>query len=127
MTFFQSATFETLAQILIGSVWVFHGLYSKIFNGIPRHQLIVGRVLGNRLARPATKAIGCLEVLLGGWVFTGLARRECAGVQTMALIGMNTMEIIRAGDLLISAIGMVALNLGFLAVIWRWALWAPQP
>jgi hypothetical protein len=47
--------------------------------------------------------------------------------QTVALIGMNTMEIIRAGDLIISAVGMVALNLGFLAVIWRWALWAPQP
>jgi hypothetical protein len=127
MTFFQSSTFATLSQIVIGSVWVFHGLYSKILNGIPRHQLIVGRVLGNRLARPATKAIGCLEVLLGLWAFTGLASVECAAVQTLAIVGMNTVEIILAGDLLISAIGMVALNFGFLAVIWHWALWAPKP
>lgn len=48
-------------------------------------------------------------------------------VQTLAIVGMNTMEIIFAGDLLISAIGMVALNFGFLAVIWHWALWAPKP
>lgn len=61
----QSHNFEIVSQILIGSVWVFHGLYSKIFNGIPRHQLIVGKVLGERLARPATKVIGGLEILLG--------------------------------------------------------------
>lgn len=127
MPFFQSDTFELLSQIVIGSVWVFHGLYSKIFNGIPRHQLIVGRVLGTRLAAPATKAIGCLEVLLGLWVFSGWARVECAAVQTLALVGMNTVEIILAGDLLLSAVGMVLLNVGFLGVIWHWALRAPQP
>lgn len=127
MTFLQSPSFETLSQIVIGIVWVFHGFYSKILNGIPRHQLIVSRVLGDRFARPATKAIGCLEVLLGLWAFTGGARAECAMVQTLAIVGMNTLEIILAGDLLISAIGMLMLNLGFLAVIWHWALWVPQP
>src|ERR1041385_5801128 len=103
--FFRSPTFETLSQILIGTVWVFHGLYSKILNGIPRHQLIVGRVLGERFARSATKVIGCLEVLLGVWVFVGVSRVESAVVQTLVIVGMNTLEIILAGDLLISAIG----------------------
>jgi hypothetical protein len=125
MTFLHSDTFESFSQIVIGIVWVFHGLYSKILKGIPRHQLIVGRVLGDRFAHPATKVIGCLEVLLGLWAFSGIARLECAIVQTLAIVGMNTLEIILAGDLLISAIGMVILNLGFLALIWRWALWAP--
>ena len=120
--FFQSPTFQTLSQVLIGTVWVFHGLYSKILNGIPRHQLIVGRVLGERLAQPATKVIGCLEMLLGVWVFVGVSRVESAVVQTLAIVGMNTLEITLAGDLLISAIGMVLLNLCFLAVIWHWAL-----
>jgi len=32
------------------------------------------------------------------------------------------LEILLAGDLLISAIGMVVLNLGFLSLIWFWAL-----
>jgi hypothetical protein len=121
--FLQSQAFETLSQVGIGIVWIFHGVYSKILNGIPRHQLIVGRVLGEKLARPATKTIGCLEALLGMWIFSGTARVECAAVQTVAIAGMNTIEIIMAGDLLISAIGMVMLNLGFLAVIWHWALW----
>jgi hypothetical protein len=127
MSFLQSDTFQTLSQILIGGVWVFHGLYSKILHGIPRHQLIVARVLGERMARPATKLIGGAEVLLGIWAFTGMARVECAAVQTLAIVFMNTLEIARARSLLISAPGMVLLNLGFLAVIWHWALSAPKP
>jgi uncharacterized membrane protein YphA (DoxX/SURF4 family) len=127
MTFIQSDTFEVISRIVIGSVWVFHGLYSKIFNGIPRHESIVGRVLGDSIARPATKAIGCLEFALGLWIFTGFAKVECAAVQTLAIVGMNTLEIILARDLLISAIGMVILNLGFLALIWHWALVVPKP
>jgi hypothetical protein len=123
--FFQSDTFHILGGILIGSVWVFHGFYSKILNRIPRHQLIVGRVLGQRFARPATKLIGGAEVLLGVWVFTGWQPLACAAVQTLALGGMNALEILLAADLLISAVGMVILNLGFIAFIWRWALFAP--
>jgi hypothetical protein len=122
----HSHTFEILSQIVIGGVWVFHGLYSKILNGIPRHQLIVGKVLGEKLARPATKVVGGLEVLLGVWTFTGVARVECAVVQTVAIVGMNALEIFLAREFLISAVGMVILNLGFLSVIWNWALVAPK-
>jgi hypothetical protein len=123
----QSHNLAILSQILIGSVWVFHGLYSKILNGIPRHQLIVGKVFGERFARPATKVIGGLEILLGLWAFTGIARVECAAVQTAAIVGMNTLEILLAREFLISAIGMVLLNLCFLLVIWNWALLPAQP
>src|SRR6476619_7359533 len=98
MAFYQSHILETVSQILIGGVWLFHGLYSKILNGIPRHQLIVGKVLGEKCARPATKIIGCLEVLLGVWAFTGFARLECAGVQTLAIVGMNALEIFFARE-----------------------------
>jgi hypothetical protein len=112
---------QILSQAVIGSVWVFHGLYSKILNGIPRHQSIVGKVLGKRLACPATKVIGGLEILLGVWAFTGLARFECAGVQTVAIVGMNALEVLLAREFLISAIGLVILNLCFLTMIWTWA------
>ena len=127
MTPFPSSdTFQLAVQTVVGTVWVFHGLYSKLLNGIPRPRLIVGRVLGNRFAATATRVIGVLEVLLGLWVFTGWQPVACAGVQTLALVGMNTLEILLAGDLLISAIGMVILNLGFLALVWHWALSGPR-
>lgn len=124
--FLQSHLAQTLSTVLIGSVWVFHGLYSKILNGIPRHRLIVGRVLGTKVAGAATKAIGLLEVILGLWAWTGWQRPGCAVVQTLGIVGMNALEMILAGDLLISAMGMVILNLGFLVAVWHWAIFAPK-
>ena len=126
-SFFQSLTFHIAAQIVIGSVWVFHGLYSKILDGIPRHRLIVAKILGTANAGIATKAIGLLEVLLGLWAFTGWQPAGCAVVQTTAIIAMNSLEIFLARELLISAIGMLILNLGFLSLVWHWATFVPRP
>jgi hypothetical protein len=124
--FFRSDSFHLAAQIGIGLVWVFHGLYSKILNGIPRHRLIVGKILRVANAEMATKGIGFLELLLGLWAFTGWQPVGCAVVQTAALVAMNTLEIILAREILISAIGMVILNVGFLSLVWLWALFAPK-
>jgi hypothetical protein len=121
-SFFQSHAFHIAAQIFIGSVWVFHGFYSKILNGIPRHRLIVGKILGSTNAGICTKIIGSMEVLLGVWAFSAWQPVGCAVVQTAAILGMNTLEICLAGELLISALGMVLLNLGFLALVWCWAI-----
>ena len=107
--------------LLIGSVWVFHGLYSKILNRIPRHRQIVARVLGEEIAVPATAAIGAFEILLGVWAWSGRKRKACALTQTLTLCGMNSLEISRAKDLLISTTGMLALNAAFLATVWSWA------
>src|SRR5204863_3180544 len=126
-SFLQSDTVHNAAQIVIGSVWVFHGLYSKILNGIPRHRLIVEKILGAAHAGIATKAIGLIEVLLGLWAFTGWQRVGCAAVQTGAILAMNSLEIFLARELLISAIGMVMLNVGFLLLVWHWASSAPRP
>jgi hypothetical protein len=116
-----SESLHLVEQIVIGSVWVFHGLYSKILNGIPRHRLIVGKILGDTHAGLATKVIGLLEVLLGVWAFTGWHPVACAAVQTAAIVSMNALEIYLARELLISAVGMAILNLGFLALVWHWA------
>lgn len=105
-------------RILIGSVWVFHGLFSKLLGGIPRHRLIVERILGQEHAASLTIAVGVMEILLGCWVFSRILPRTCALVQTLAILAMNTLEITLARDLLISAPGMAALNLGFLALGW---------
>ncbi len=118
---FQPHWFHLAAQFGIGAVWIFHGLYSKILNGIPRHRLIVGKILGTERAVVATKAIGLLECLLGAWAMTGRHPVWCASVQTAAIIAMNSLEILLARALLISAMGMVALNIGFLSLVWWWA------
>lgn len=127
MQFFRlSHQIRRLLGVGIASVWLFHGLYSKIFHGIPRHRQIVARALGEGLAGPVTIAVGSLEVILGIWILSGRRRPACALVQTLAILGMNTLEILLAKDLLISAFGMVALNLMFLAIVWLWATSLPK-
>jgi hypothetical protein len=115
-------TIHLLATAAIGGVWIFHGLFSKILGGIPRHRLIIERILGESVADHATVAIGVLEILLGLWVFSRRKRVMCALAQTLAIVTMNAIEIALAKDLLISAPGMVGLNCAFLAVVWYWAL-----
>ncbi|HSH38475.1 MAG TPA: DoxX-like family protein [Chthoniobacterales bacterium] len=105
----------------IGAVWVFHGLYSKLLNGFPRHREIVARVVGEELATPVTKLVGAGEVLLGLWTWSGRARKPCAAAQSAALVSMNALEISRANDLLVSGRGMLILNALLLAMTWRWA------
>jgi uncharacterized membrane protein YphA (DoxX/SURF4 family) len=117
-----SRMLDHVVRVLIGSVWVFHGLYSKLLDGIPRHRMIVARILGDEWAARSLIAVGAMEIALGLWVFTGRCRVACATVQTLAIVGMNTIEILWARDLLISAPGMVALNAAFLTLIWCWAL-----
>jgi hypothetical protein len=66
-----------------------------------------------------------LEMSLGIWAFSGWQPVGCATVQTLAIVTMNTLEIILARELLISAAGMVILNLIFLTLVWFWALFTP--
>jgi hypothetical protein len=126
MLLLQPDRLHVLAQIVIGSVWVFHGLYSKILNGIPRHRLIVGKILGMRRALVATRAIGVMEFLLGMWAFSGWQPVWCASIQTAAIAAMNSLEILVARELLISALGMLVLNGGFLSLVWWWAIFAQR-
>lgn len=105
-------------RVLIGSVWIFHGLYSKLLDGIPRHREIVGRVLGDDLAGRLTPVIGVAEILLGIWVLTARWPRTCALVQTAALVAMNALEIAFARELLISPAGMVVANLFLIGSAW---------
>lgn len=117
----HKAPLYRLTALFIAGVWIFHGLYSKVLNGIPRHKMIVAEILGEAIADVAVIGIGILEILLGCWVITGLFRRLNATVQTLALVSMNTLEILLARQFLISAGGMVILNFCFLTLVWWWA------
>lgn len=116
-----------LARYGLGAVWIFHGLFSKVLLGIPRHQRIVGRILGDDLAAPATLAIGAGEILLGLWILSGKLRQGSAAAQTILLVAMNTLELLYAWDLLLSPVAMVFANLLLLALAWYGALAAAAP
>jgi uncharacterized membrane protein YphA (DoxX/SURF4 family) len=118
----RRAQLLTVMRLGIASVWLFHGLGSKLLDLIPRHRAIVGRIVGDRLSGPVTASIGVAEVLLGLWVASGRSPKACAAVMTAALATMNTLEIAYAKDLLLAPYAMVAANLVLVGLAWYVAL-----
>src|ERR1041384_462698 len=91
----------TILNFAIGLVWLINGLFCKLLNFVPRHQEIVGRILGNEHAFLLTKLIGASEVLMFVWIISRIKSKWCAIVQIVVIAAMNTIEFILAPDLLL--------------------------
>lgn len=113
-------------RVLLASVWLAFGLLAKILNLVSRHRSIVARIVGEDSAAVLTPAIGVFEVLLAFWILSGIGKRACAAAQTLAILSMNTCELLWARDLLLAPIPMVGLNVLFLSAAWFVALSAPS-
>ncbi len=95
-------TLYSIPTFLIATVWFINGLYCKVLQGVPRHEQIVERILGEAFF-PAqlTKAIGIAEILMALWILSGIKKRWCALAQMIIIATMNTLEFILAPDLLL--------------------------
>jgi uncharacterized membrane protein YphA (DoxX/SURF4 family) len=109
-------------RIGIAAVWLVFGVGFKLLGLVPRHRMIVARILGDGLATPATIAIGLAETTLGLWVLSGWKPRACAAAQTVAIVTMNAIELTVARDLLLAPVLMVCANAVLLALAWWSAL-----
>jgi hypothetical protein len=78
----------------ISLVWLINGLYCKILNLVPRHQLIVSEILGYQYGPILTKLIGAGEVLVAIWVISNIKSRYCALFQMTMVAAMNILEFI---------------------------------
>lgn len=90
-----------IITILIATVWLANGLICKVLNLVPRHELIVARILGNSYARPLTLLIGLSEIIMAIWTFTKFQSKLNAIAQMAIVATMNTIEFILAPDLLL--------------------------
>ena len=82
-------------------VWFVNGLFCKILNLVPRHQQIVGRILGEEYSWLFTKAVGIAEMLMVVWIVSKIRSRFCAIFQIVIVGTMNFIEFILAPDLLL--------------------------
>jgi hypothetical protein len=89
------------ASVLIAFVWFANGLFCKVLNLAPRHQQIVGSILGQEYAAIATKAIGLSEILMVLWIFSRIQPRLCATTQIVIVLLMNVIEFTLVPDLLL--------------------------
>ena len=85
----------------IGLVWLINGLFCKVLNLVPRHTLIVGRILGTENAVMLTGTIGMLEILMVVWIISGIKTRWCTWFQISIVAAMNVIEFILVPDLLL--------------------------
>ncbi len=68
---------------------------------VPRHQLIVERILGSEYAHTLTRFIGLLEILMAVWILSGIKSRLNALIQIIIIGSMNVLEFFLAEDLLL--------------------------
>jgi len=83
---------QRVIDFLLAAVWLVMGLYCKLLGQVPRHEAIVGSILGDSIATWLTPMIGAGEVLLGIAIATGLYRKLLASIQILLVISMNIIE-----------------------------------
>ncbi len=78
-----------------------NGLFCKVLNLVPRHQEIVGRILGTEHSRVLTILIGLSEIAMTIWILSRIKHRLNAITQIIIIATMNTMELLLVPDLLL--------------------------
>lgn len=112
------AIFHKILTILIALVWLANGLFCKVLTMVPRHQQIVGRILGEAHAALLTKLIGASEILMAVWIISGIKSRFNAFAQMLVIGVMNCIEFVLAPDLLLWGRVNAAFAIMFIALIY---------
>lgn len=97
----KGTTINSIIRIFIALVWLGNGLLCKVLNWVPRHQQIVGEIMGAAHAPLLNKLIGISEIFMAIWVLSGIKPRECAVAQIAVVLSMNLIEFIIVPDLLL--------------------------
>jgi hypothetical protein len=106
-------------DLLIGGVWLYQGMWNKLFGARPEHADIVAAVpLVGRHARMVTAALGCAETALAAWVISRRAPRPAALVQTLLIASMNAGGWNFARTRLRHPRWLLVRNAALIAVIW---------
>jgi hypothetical protein len=92
-----------ICNFFIALVWFVNGLFCKILNFIPRHQEIVGSILGDTYSVYLTKIIGFLELLIIVWIYSRIKTKLCTYFQISIILAMNIIELIFVKELLLFA------------------------
>lgn len=119
---FDMRSHVTWLRLGVALVWLLFGLLFKALDAVPRHRQIVERVVGSAYAGTVLWMVALAEIGLGIWMLVGIHLRVCMATQTLLIVAMNTLELRRARDLLLSPVGMLCANAVFLSLGWYVAL-----
>lgn len=93
--------FHKFLKITIGLIWLVNGFIFKVLDFVPRHQEIVGEILGSAHARALTTTIGFGEIFIGIWVLFDYKPKLCAVFQLGLIAIMNLIEFFLVPELLL--------------------------
>ena len=114
----MSPIIHRIPSYCIATVWLINGLYCKVLGYVPRHELIVGKILGNEYAHVLINLIGISEILVSIWVVGKIKQRFCANFQIAIVMLMNIIEICVVRDLLMWGKLNIVFALFFVIFIW---------
>ena len=97
------STLHTTLTFSIASVWFVNGLFCKVLSLVPRHELIVARILGDEYSGVITRFIGVAEIGMAIWVLSGFKSRLNTVIQMVLIVLMNVLEFVVVPDLLLWA------------------------
>jgi len=90
----------------------------KILDLVPRHRLIVARILGENHASMLTVCIGVAELGMALWIVSRKMKRLNAWVQITVVLVMNVLEFLLASDLLLWGRGNLVFAILFALLIY---------
>jgi hypothetical protein len=114
---YKRKVYKTL-NYLIATVWLVNGLLCKVLDLVPRHQLIVSRILGNEHAFFLTKVIGISETFMAIWIISNIKSRINALIQIIVIGIMNVIEFILVPDLLLWGKANLVFAIMFIVLIY---------
>jgi hypothetical protein len=90
-----------LLSFSIAAIWIVNGLFCKVLNLVPRHELIVAKILATEHSSLITILIGCSEIFMAAWILSNFKPRLNAIVQMIVIATMNIIEFILVPDMLL--------------------------
>jgi len=104
----------------VAAVWLYEGVWCKLFRGEPREFEVVKAVprYGERFGAPFLFALGAVEAAIGVWVLTGIEPFLCALAQTVLLVALNANGLMWSRHLIHDPNGMIVKNFAFLILAW---------
>ncbi|WP_316835634.1 DoxX-like family protein [Pedobacter nutrimenti] len=92
---------HNILNYCIALIWLINGLFCKVLNLVPRHEMIVSTFLGGEYARSLTAIIGILEIMMAIWILSKFKSKLNAITQIIIIAAMNTLEFIFVPELLL--------------------------
>lgn len=97
----KNSIMHNILNYCIALIWLINGLFCKVLNLVPRHEMIVSTFLGGEYARSLTAIIGILEIMMAIWILSKFKSKLNAITQIIIIAAMNTLEFIFVPELLL--------------------------